>query len=83
MLAMSSPVLVLIRRLLQRGAASGSVRAGVDALHLYVAMVSLAYYGRAHAHTLSQLFGKDLHRPAWQRAHVRQTREMVASFLRP
>jgi AcrR family transcriptional regulator len=83
MLAMSSPVLVLIRRLLQRGAAAGSVRAGVDALHLYVSMVSLAYYGRAHAYTLSHIFGKDLHRPAWQKAHLRQTREMVAGFLRP
>ncbi|MDB5857441.1 MAG: TetR family transcriptional regulator [Ramlibacter sp.] len=83
MLAMSSPVIVLIRRLLQRGAAAGSVRAGVDALHLYVSMVSLAYYGRAHAYTLSHIFGKDLHKPAWQRAHLKQTREMVASFLRP
>jgi len=82
-LAMSSPVLAQIRRLLQRGAAAGSVRANVDALHLYVSMVSLAYYGRAHAYTLSHIFGKDLHRPAWQRAHLKQTREMVAGFLRP
>ncbi|RZI64306.1 MAG: TetR/AcrR family transcriptional regulator [Variovorax sp.] len=82
-LPMSSPVLKLLRRLLARGAAAGTVRAGVDALHLYVAMVSLAYYGRAHAFTLSQIFGKDLHQPAWQRAHLRQTREMVASYLRP
>jgi AcrR family transcriptional regulator len=55
--ATSSPVIALLRRLLQRGASAGSVRAGVDALHLYVAMVSLAYYGRAHAFTLSQIFG--------------------------
>ena len=82
-LAMASPVLVLIRRLLQRGAAAGTVRGGVDALHLYVSMVSLAYYGRAHAYTLSHIFGKDLHKPAWQRAHLKQTREMVGSFLRP
>jgi AcrR family transcriptional regulator len=83
MMAMSSPVLVQIRRLLQRGAADGSVRAGVDALHLYVSMVSLAYYGRAHAFTLSHIFGKDLHKAAWQRTHLKQTREMVAGFLRP
>jgi len=82
-LTMSSPVITLLRRLLQRGASAGTVRAGVDALHLYVAMVSLAYYGRAHAFTLSQIFGRDLHRPAWQHSHLKLTREMVASYLRP
>lgn len=82
-LATSSPVLALIRRLLARGAEAGSVRSGIDPLHLYVAMVSLAYYGRAHAFTLSRIFGKDLHKPAWQRAHLKMTREMVAGYLRP
>ncbi len=66
---MSTPVLSLIRKLLKRGVASGEVRCGIDALHLYVAMVSLAYYGRAHAFTLSRIFGKDLHKPSWQKAH--------------
>lgn len=82
-MAMSSPVLKLMRRLLVRGSAEGTVRSGVEALHLYVAMVSLAYYGRAHAFTLTHLFGKDLHRPGWQKAHLRMTREMVESYLRP
>lgn len=82
-LALSSPVLSLIRRLLARGVADGSVRRGIDPLHLYVAMVSLAYYGRAHAPTLSHIFGKDLQAPGWQRAHLRMTRALVASFLRP
>jgi AcrR family transcriptional regulator len=82
-LKISSPVLALIRRLLERGAHAGSVRTGVDALHLYVAMVSLAYYGRAHAFTLTQIFGKDLRKPAWQKAHLKMTREMVAGYLRP
>lgn len=81
-LRMSSPVLTLLRRLLARGVAAGAVRSGVDALHLYVAMVSLSYYGRAHAFTLSKIFGRDLHQPGWQRAHQKQTREMVAGYLR-
>lgn len=80
---MATPVLNLIRKLLARGAATGEVRAGVDALHLYVAMVSLSYYGRAHAFTLSRIFNKDLQKPAWQRAHLKLTRTMLASFLTP
>jgi AcrR family transcriptional regulator len=80
---MASPVLSLVRKLLALGVARGEVRAGIDALHLYVAMVSLAYYGRAHAFTLSKIFNRDLQRPAWQKAHLRMTREMVAAFLAP
>lgn len=80
---MATPVLSLIRKLLARGAASGEVRAGVDALHFYVAMVSLAHYGRADAFTLSQIFQKDLHRGSWQKAHLSLTRQMVAAFLAP
>ncbi len=80
---MSTPVLSLIRKLLARGAASGQVRRGVDALHLYVAMVSLAYYGRAHAFTLSSIFAKDMHKGSWQKTHLKLTRQMVAAFLAP
>ena len=78
---MASPVLSRIRKLLARGAASGEVRAGVDALHLYVVMVSLSYYGRAHAFTLSRIFHKDLHKPAWQKAHLNLARQMMAAYL--
>lgn len=78
---MSSPVIALIRRLLVRGVAAGVVRPGIDALHLYVAMVSLSYYGRAHAFTLSRIFNKDLQAAGWQKAHQKMTRQMVAAFL--
>lgn len=78
---MASPVIALIDRLLQRGAAAGVFRAGIDALHLYVAMVSLAYYGRSHAPTLSRIFATDLLAPEWQAAHHAQTRRMLVGFL--
>ena len=80
---MATPVLSRIRKLLARGAASGAVRTGVDALHLYVAMVSLSYYGRAHAFTLSRIFQKDLHKPSWQKAHLKLARQMLAAYLAP
>lgn len=80
---MATPVLSRIRRLLARGAASGVLRTGVDALHLYVAMVSLSYYGRAHAFTLSRIFQKDLHKPAWQKAQLKLARQMLAAYLAP
>jgi AcrR family transcriptional regulator len=80
---MASPVLALIGTLLQRGEASGTFRPGIDALHLYVAMVSLAYYAKSHAHTLSRIFQQDLLAPDWQQAHRMQTHQMLAAFLAP
>ena len=78
---MSSPVIGLIERLLQRGEKNGELRAGIDPLTLYVAMVSLAYYGKSHAHTLSRIFETDLATPQWQATQAIETRRMLASYL--
>lgn len=77
----ASPVLDLIDTLLQRGQAEGAFRTGIDALHLYVSMVSLAYYGKSHAHTLSRIFKQDLLARDWQAAHRAQNHQMLAGFL--
>lgn len=77
----ASPLIALLDGLLRRGEASGEVRAGLDALQVYIAMVSLAYYCRAHAHTLSRIFDTDLLQPAWQGSYHGQTRRMLTSFL--
>lgn len=81
--AMASPVLRQVDRLLRRGEADGSVRPGVDALQLYVAMAALAYYGKSHAFTLSRMFATELLAPAWQAGLRAQTRAMLAAYLRP
>lgn len=80
---MASPVLELLGKLLARGQAKGLFRPGVDALHLYVAMVSLSYYSKSHAHTLSRIFKQDLLAPDWQAAHHEQNHQMLAGFLTP
>ena len=80
---MSSPVLALIGALLQRGEALGVVRPGIDPLHLYVAIASLAYYAKSHAYTLSRIFQQDMLTPAWQQAHTAQTHRMLAAYLAP
>ena len=81
--AMASPVISLIDELLRRGESGGNFRSGVDALQLYVAMVSLAYYAKAHAFTLSRIFATELLSPAWQAARAVQTREMLAAYVTP
>lgn len=77
----ASPVLDHIGKLLRRGEEGGVFRTGIDALHLYTAMVSLAYYSRAHAPTLSRIFGTDLLGSQWQADHRTQSRQMLVGYL--
>ena len=79
----ASPVIAALATLLRRGAELGVFRSDVDPLHLYVTIVSLAYFHRSNAYTLSQIFRHDLLDPAWQLQHREQAREMVFAFLAP
>ncbi|MCU0870694.1 MAG: TetR family transcriptional regulator [Burkholderiales bacterium] len=78
---MSSPVIALVEELIARGRADGSFRDDIDALRLYIAMVSLSYYSKSHAHTLSRIFGTDLLAPQWQAAQAADVRRMLTTFV--
>jgi len=78
----SSPLMPLIEELLRRGQREGLIRAGIDPLHLYIAMVALCYFHRSNAHTLSFLFRTDLLAPAWQSRHKKVALELLTSYLR-
>jgi AcrR family transcriptional regulator len=80
---MSFPVIEVLCTLLTRGAACGEVRPGIDPLHLYVTLVSLACFHKSNAYTLSQIFQHNLLDPDWQVAHMEQSHRMLISFLDP
>ena len=80
---MATPVLRLLKTLLERGAADGSLMADIDALHLYVTLVSLAYFHKSNAHTLSSIFKTCVLDAHWQAEHKTQTQAMLLQFLRP
>ena len=80
---MATPVLQLLQNLLQRGEADGCITPDISPLHLYVTLVSLAYFHKSNAHTLSRIFEVDLLAPAWQADHRAQTRRMLLQFLSP
>jgi TetR/AcrR family transcriptional regulator len=71
----SSPLINAIEAALNRGAAAGVFRAGIDPLQTYVSIAALACHHINNAHTLSFAFDTDLSRPDWieaRRAHVLQ-----------
>jgi AcrR family transcriptional regulator len=77
----TSPLMALIERLLERGVRAGVVRGGIDPLHLYIVMVALCYFHRSNAHTLSTLFRTDLLAPAWQSQHKKVALDMLVRYL--
>lgn len=77
----SSPLIELIARLLERGVEQGVFRAGIDPLQLYVAVVALSYFHRSNAYTLSTLFRTDLLDPRWQAEQRAVAEQMLTRFL--
>jgi AcrR family transcriptional regulator len=78
----ASPLIALIHGLLKQGEDSGDFRTGIDSLHLYVAMVGLAYFHRSNAYTLSVIFKSDLLDPEWRAEHKRCAKDMLMRFLK-
>jgi AcrR family transcriptional regulator len=79
----ASPVVEHIDDLLRRGETEGSVRPGVDSLHLYLVMVALSYFHKSNAHTLSIIWGPKLFSTRWLRDHKRFARDLLRNFLAP
>ena len=57
---MNSPLIEDLAKVLARGAKSGELRAGVDAMQLYISIAGLAYFYLSNKHTLGAIFGIDL-----------------------
>lgn len=58
----NSPLLDLIAETLDRGAAEGAFRDGVDPLELYVSIAGMTFFYFANGKTMSAIFGRDLSR---------------------
>ena len=78
-----SPFVELIAKTLERGAAAGVFRAGVDPAQFYISLAGMSFFYFTNIHTLSALFARDLRAPASlvrRRAHIL---DFVMSSLRP
>jgi AcrR family transcriptional regulator len=77
-----SPLVARLREVLERGAAVGRFRSGIDPVDLYITIASLCYFPVSNAHTLRVVFGCPLD-AVWLEDRRRDAEEMVIRFLRP
>lgn len=82
-LEMHSPLVAILRDVLERGVADGAFRDGVDPVELYITIAALGYFYLSNSYTLSVIFDRDLRSDteiAQRGAHIR---DVVLGYLRP
>jgi TetR/AcrR family transcriptional regulator len=78
----SAPLLEAIRGLLERGRREGAYARDVDALQLYVSILSLCYVHVSNRYTLSITFNRDITDVEWLDARRKHIQQMVLAYLR-
>jgi AcrR family transcriptional regulator len=79
--AMHSPLIALLRDLLQRGERAGKFRKGVDPVQLYISIAALGYFYLSNRHTLSTIFERDLLSPRSKAERLKHMTELVLGYL--
>jgi AcrR family transcriptional regulator len=80
--ALQPPFVATIAGLLQRGAATGRFRSGIDPVQLYISIAGLCYFYLSNHHTLSVFFDRDLMRPATLQARRRHIQDLILDHLK-
>jgi AcrR family transcriptional regulator len=78
-----SPLVEMIGTILDRGARSGVLRAGVDPVQLYISIASLGWFYLSNRFTLGTIFDQDLESEAALAARGEHIVEVIMGYLRP
>ena len=78
---MNSPLISVLAAVLARGAKTGVLRAGVDAMQLYISIAGLAYFYLSNKHTLGAIFGRDLMAPAAREERLDHMTDVILGYV--
>ncbi|SAK61139.1 TetR family transcriptional regulator [Caballeronia fortuita] len=78
-----SPVVDLLRATLERGAATGQFRQGIDPLDFYVTLVGMGYYIVSNRFTIDIFTGRNYAEERRQEAISAMHLDMLLTWLRP
>jgi AcrR family transcriptional regulator len=79
--AMHSPLVAMLRGLLERGVRKGQFRRGVDPVQLYISIAGLGYFYLSNRHTLSTIFQRDLLAARYKSERLKHMTELVLGYL--
>ena len=79
---MNSPLVAMLRDLLERGARKGEFHRGVDPVQLYISIAGLGYFYLGNRHTLSTIFERDLLAARNKSERLKHMTELVLGYLR-
>jgi AcrR family transcriptional regulator len=78
---LANPALDVLTRIIERGRAAGTFRAGVDPLDIHMVISSFCVFRTANRHTFKAIFERDMLDPG-RREHYRQMLgDMVVAYL--
>lgn len=80
--AMHSPLVAMLRNLLQRGVREGEFRRGVDPVQLYISIAGLGYFYLSNRHTLSTIFERDLLSSRNKSERLKHMTALVLGYLK-
>lgn len=78
---MNSPLVQLLRDVVERGQRAELFREGVDPVQLYISIASLCYFYLSNNATLSTIFGRDLLAPTALSERLSHMTEVIMGYL--
>ncbi len=79
--AMHSPLVAMLKGLLERGARDGEFRNDVDPVQLYISIAALGYFYLSNRYTLSTIFERDLLAARSKSERLRHMTALVLGYL--
>ena len=79
--ALHSPLVAMLRDLLERGVRLRKFRRGVDPVQLYISIAALGYFYLSNRHTLSTIFERDLLAPRNKAERLQHMTGLVLGYL--
>ncbi|MDC7788377.1 TetR family transcriptional regulator [Rhodoplanes sp. TEM] len=78
-----SPLIATLSHQLDRGAAKGVIRPGIDPVQLYISIASLGFFYLSNRYTLATIFGRSMDDAESLEARGRHIEDVVLAYLRP
>jgi AcrR family transcriptional regulator len=73
----NTPIIALVKRILERGVQAGVMRAGVDPLELYLSIAALSFFNVSNRSTVKAIFGYDM----GDKAHAAERRKSITDMV--